>query len=229
MDIKKTPKADLERERSTYFLLGLVVALSIFFVLLEWRSEESTDFELTGFPPVYIEEELIGYEEVKTEVEPEEVLPIVETEPVAQEDFVIVEEPEVIVQLPADSIALLVQEETKEEVAVVIPEPIQELVHTSADIMPEFPGGYAALARFLYQNIDYPSLAAKQWKEGRVWYSFIVNRDGSISNLTLESGVYFALDEEAERVLKRMPNWIPGRINDEKVRVKVYLPIVFKL
>jgi protein TonB len=98
----------------------------------------------------------------------------------------------------------------------------------SAETMPQFPGGQTALIRFIYENIQYPPVALKQRIEGRVWCSFIVEADGSISNIRLEESVYIFLDEEAVRVLKKMPAWSPGRTKGENVRVKIYIPIVFK-
>ena len=104
----------------------------------------------------------------------------------------------------------------------------QTNVAASAESMPQFPGGQTELIRFLYKNIQYPAIALKQKIEGRVWCSFIVEKDGSISNVNLEEGVYIFLDDEAVRVLKMMPNWVPGRTNGEYVGVKVYIPVVFK-
>ena len=95
--------------------------------------------------------------------------------------------------------------------------------------MPQFPGGNVELIRFIYSHIQYPQAALKQRIQGRVWCSFIVDRDGTISDVALEQGIYIFLDEEALRVLKTMPPWIPGKTQGESVRVKVYLPIVFKI
>lgn len=232
MDIKKSSKANLENDRTSFFLLGMVVALSVFFVCLEWRSEEYLSPDWAGFDNIVIEEDYITVTETPAVEEKKIEQPIVlaPEEPTSQvlEDFEIVEIPEIL-EAFLDSIALAIQED-KISLDDEIVEPVEDdSIHTKAEIMPEFPGGNSNLVRFLYKNTEYPSVAHKQKIQGRVWYSFVVNEDGHVSDFRLEQGVYYALDEEAERVLKTMPDWTPGTIDGEAVKVKIYLPIVFSL
>ena len=93
----------------------------------------------------------------------------------------------------------------------------------------EFPGGRAALIRYIYQNIQYPSVALKQRIQGRVVSSFIINEDGSISDVTLIQGVYSFLDDEVLRVLRSMPPWKPAMKDGKAVKTKGIVPIVFRL
>ena len=93
----------------------------------------------------------------------------------------------------------------------------------------EFPGGKIALIRYIYQNIQYPSVAIKQRIQGRVVSSFIINEDGSISDITLIQGVYSFLDDEVLRVLRSMPSWKPAMKDGKAVKSKVIVPIVFRL
>jgi protein TonB len=95
--------------------------------------------------------------------------------------------------------------------------------------MPEFPGGESAMARFLHDNIKYPSIAAENGVQGKVYVNFIVDRQGAISNVKVVRGVDPAVDREAIRVVKSMPKWIPGRQNGEAVRVSFTVPINFVL
>lgn len=95
--------------------------------------------------------------------------------------------------------------------------------------MPQFPGGPAALVQFLSENIKYPEEAYKNGIQGRVIVTFVVNKDGSISDAKVVKSVDSQLDEEALRVAYSMPNWIPGRQNGEPVNVKYTVPITFKL
>lgn len=95
--------------------------------------------------------------------------------------------------------------------------------------MPEFPGGSEALMSFIQNNIMYPSLAKEQGVQGKVFCSFIVNADGSISNTQVLRGIGSGCDEEAIRVIKKMPNWKPGKQNGRAVRVKVNLPFAFHI
>jgi TonB family protein len=95
--------------------------------------------------------------------------------------------------------------------------------------MPQFPGGPAALMEYLSKNVRYPEEAYKNGIQGRVIVTFVVNKDGSISEASVVKSVDPQLDEEALRVAYSMPNWIPGRQNGEPVRVKYTVPITFKL
>ena len=95
--------------------------------------------------------------------------------------------------------------------------------------MPQFPGGPAELMKFLGQNVRYPEEAHKNNIQGRVIVTFIVEKDGSISQAHVAKSVDPLLDAEALRVVNSMPNWIPGRQNGEPVRVKYTVPITFKL
>ena len=94
---------------------------------------------------------------------------------------------------------------------------------------PSFPGGIGALMSWLGENVHYPKVAEKNGIQGRVVVSFVVERDGSVSNVIVERGVDPSLDKEAVRVTSAMPNWNPGKQNGKVVRVKYNLPITFKL
>lgn len=234
MDSKKTPRADLDRERTIYFLLGFIVALASFFVLMEWQTPPPDEMEWQGIVPDLIESEYIGEiekREIPEEIpEPEEVEEI----PAAiEDDYVVVEEVTPAMELVADSIQSTPPEEGEAtpDPEVVDPEAQEEEAPADPvpDTRPQFPGGNPALARYLYEHIQYPSAALKQRIQGRVWCSFVVNTDGSVSGVRLEQGVYIFLDDEALRVLKRMPPWNPGKAGGKAVRMRVYLPVVFKL
>jgi protein TonB len=241
METKKTLGADLENKRTTFFLMGFAVVLSTFFVLMEWRSPIDDGMDLDWLNPVFIENEFSGDMEVPgnqdeqtfenpfqetNETEPE----IVYEDYNVVDEILSVEEPveKMHVQLHPDSSRKTVEDEKPVLPPTVHPEMDPE-VYKQAEIMPQFIGGTTELIRYIYQNIQYPSVALKQRIQGRVWCSFIVEKDGLISEVRLEEGVYIFLDEEAIRVLTSMPAWKPGLIAGKEVRVKVYLPIVFKL
>ena len=95
--------------------------------------------------------------------------------------------------------------------------------------MPHFPGGDAALMQFLRENIKYPETAEKNGIQGRVICTFVVENDGSVTNVQILRSVDDLLDEEAVRVIQAMPKWVPGKQNGEPVFVKYTLPITFKL
>jgi protein TonB len=95
--------------------------------------------------------------------------------------------------------------------------------------MPEFPGGEAAMQRYLKSSIKYPNIAMENGIQGKVYVGFVVERNGSISNVRIARGVDASLDKEAMRVIKLMPKWIPGKQNGEPVRVSFTAPINFAL
>ena len=105
----------------------------------------------------------------------------------------------------------------------------EDNIHISVEKMPEFPGGQEAFGSFLSRNLKYPLLAQENGIEGRVVCRFVVNKDGSISDIEVVKGVEESLDQEAIRVLKLMPKWIPGRQGGKVVRVMFTQGIRFKL
>ena len=108
-------------------------------------------------------------------------------------------------------------------------EPIQPDVFDEVDEMPQFPGGMAGMMQYLSSNIRYPQDAREAGTQGRVIVSFVVEKDGSISNARVAKPTYSSLDEEALRVVSAMPKWMPGKQNGEPVRVKYSVPVSFRL
>lgn len=108
---------------------------------------------------------------------------------------------------------------------------INQSIILVAENEPTFPGGKMELFSFIGKHIKYPKDALKKGKEGVVVVSFIVERDGTIKSesIKIEQSVYPSLDEEAIRIIKLMPNWIPANHDDRTVRAKTGIPIQFKL
>lgn len=120
----------------------------------------------------------------------------------------------------------------KEDIAA--PEPPKHVVEetkifTVVEQMPMYPGGDAALMGYLRDNIHYPTIAAENGVQGRVVVGFVVERDGSITDVKILRGVDPSLDREAMRVVKSMPRWNPGKQNGSAVRVKYQVPVSFRL
>ena len=120
----------------------------------------------------------------------------------------------------------------KEDIAA--PEPPKHVVEetkifTVVEQMPMFPGGDPALMRYLSSNIHYPTVAAENGVQGRVVVGFVVERDGSITDVNVLRSVDPSLDREAMRVVKSMPRWQPGKQNGSAVRVKYQVPVSFRL
>jgi len=107
--------------------------------------------------------------------------------------------------------------------------PVEEKIFTAVEQNPEFPGGPAEMYKYLAKNIRYPGAASRANIQGRVFLQFVVNTDGSITDVEVVKGVGFGCDEEAVRVVKSMPKWKPGRQQGRAVRVKYTLPVNFQL
>jgi periplasmic protein TonB len=111
----------------------------------------------------------------------------------------------------------------------VISQPVKSEPATWVEEMPHFPGGEAELHTFLLTRIKYPFEAREINLQGIVYLSFVVENDGSITNITVLKAIGSGCEEEALRVIRSMPNWIPGKQNGLPVRVKLTLPIKFTL
>ena len=118
----------------------------------------------------------------------------------------------------------------KEEIKAPEPPKVEEeKVFDVVEQMPSFPGGNSALMKFLNENIHYPVVAQENGVQGRVVVSFVVERDGHITDVQIARSVDPSLDKEAQRVVKSMPKWIPGKQNGSAVRVKFNVPVSFRL
>lgn len=103
----------------------------------------------------------------------------------------------------------------------------QEETSDSSDVEAGFPGGTQALQRFISDNVKYPQEAIDSCEKGRVYISYVVEKDGSLTNIVIARGVSPLLDAEAIRVMKSMPKFIPGESNGKKVKTRCHLPITF--
>ena len=106
---------------------------------------------------------------------------------------------------------------------------VENTVFAVVEQLPSFPGGPSALMQYLSSNIKYPVVAQENGVQGRVVVSFVVERDGSITDVQVARSVDPSLDREAQRVVRNMPRWIPGKQNGQAVRVKYNVPVAFRL
>ena len=100
---------------------------------------------------------------------------------------------------------------------------------TTCEVMPVYPGGEEAFYAFLKDQLKYPKEARKEWIEGKVWVTFVLEKDGSVSTVRVVRGVHPLLDDEAVRVLGSMEAWTPGYQLGKPVRVQYNLPITFSI
>ena len=191
-------------------------------------------------------------EPVKPKIEPKKEIPVARetqkfTAPVIKKDELVKEENQVKQMDKLDE-KVAVGTENKEgtkdrlaeavrsDIAVAAPPPppapkpeVSNKVFDVVEEMPHFPGGPAALQAFLSSNTKYPVVAQENGVQGRVIVSFVVERDGSITDVRVVRSVDPSLDREASRVVRSMPRWSPGKQNGSAVRVKYTVPVVFRL
>lgn len=227
MEIKKSPKADLENKKMMAVLIGLVMALGIMYIAFEWSQNEITVYEEALQGPVEIDEEMVEVT-FREETPPPPPPPQPET---VLSDIIDIQDNEAEVETTDFNSEDEADARVEIQAPIAPPEEEEEeqVIHIRVEKMPEFPGGQDALNRFLVRNIKYPLLAQENGIQGRVVCQFVVNSDGSIVDISVVRGVEESLDKEAIRVIKSMPKWTPGRQGGKSVRVKYTLPIRFKL
>lgn len=224
MDVKKSSKASLEDKRSIFILMGFVVVLSFVYIAFEWTQHEVTIYESVSLDAVAEEEiEIIQTAEELPPPPPPEVPEVIEVLNVVEDD---VETAEIIIDTEDDKDRQVV---IQAPVQAAVIEEDTEVVFMVVESMPGFPGGDAALFKYLSDNIKYPVIAQESGIQGRVICQFVVNRDGSIVDIEVVRGVDRSLDAEAMRVIAGMPKWSPGKQRGKAVRVKYTLPVNFRL
>ena len=227
MEVKKSPKADLEKKKTTGLLIGYVLALAVMFIAFEWSERDKVINIDTGMGEVYFEEEIIPIteqEEQKTPPPPpeapkaEEIIEIAENDANVEETTIQASD-ETDKAVEVKYVPVEVEEEEVEE----------QQIFQVVEEMPEFPGGMAECMKWLSKNMKYPTISQENGVQGRVIVQFVVNRDGSIVDAVVARGVDPYLDKEALRVVGLMPKWKPGKQRGKEVRVKYTLPVMFRL
>ena len=230
MEIKKTQRADIEKEISLSYLMGLVLGLAVLFVGFEWGDTEVTVATDSGTAVVIDEEEI----EITRQEEVAPPPPAPEVIQAAPEVINIVED-----NIKVDDTNIISSEDDASHAqtatyvapaAVAVEEEEDEsFVFVSVEKMPEFPGGDMALLKWISENLSYPTIAAENGVQGRVSCTFVVNADGSVSDVSVVRPLDPNLDKEAIRVLQKLPKFRPGEQRGKPVRVKYSVPVRFQL
>ena len=222
MELRKNPDLDLERKRGMFFGIGLMTSLTFVLAAFQWKVEkgivvipEPESLEFSSF-----------MEPVVTSIkQPEPPKP--KKQSIAPPVYV--QKPEEIEQVVED---LMPPEDPVDFDLVMPPEPTDEEAPSFVDYAEEMPvpnGGLDAFYKFLGKKIRYPHRERKSGIEGKVYVRFIIDIDGSITDLQVIKGVSPGIDAEALRVLSMSPPWKPGRQQYKPVKVRMVLPITFRL
>jgi protein TonB len=222
MELKKNPEVDVNKKSSMYFMIGAVVALSVLLLSFEWKVYDTSLQELSKLVVDLEEEEIIPItqQEVLPPPPPPPPATIIE---IVEDDEEIEEELEIEdSESDEDEVIEIVAVEEEEEAA-------EEEIFTIVETNPSFPGGEGKMYEYLGSNMKYPPIARDNNIQGRVYVSFVVEKNGKITDVRVLRGIGGGCDEEAIRVVKSMPGWSPGKQRGKAVRVRFNLPIVFKL
>ncbi|ADV45232.1 energy transducer TonB [Bacteroides helcogenes] len=227
MEIKKSPKADLENKKSTWMLIGYVIVLAFMFVAFEWTKRDVKIDMSQAVADVVFEEEIIPITE-----QPEQVTPPPPDAPSIPETLTIVDD-----DANVEETTIASTEDTGQKVDIkYVPvkveeeEPEEQTIFEVVEESPEFTnGGMAGLMKYLSNNIKYPTIAQENGVSGRVTVQFVVNKDGSIVDAKVLRGVDPYLDKEALRVINSMPKWKPGKQRGKPVRCRFTVPVMFRL
>lgn len=246
MEERKTKRADLESKRPTWFLLGLVFALSLMLAALEYTTTDDSgdtsadqidDFsQETDMLPALDQHDMVAAAQPHSAPAQTDRLNIVDKQPSKLEKINAITDMRTVGNdngsnggNSSGDGAKTDDDKTADLAPVAVDGNDNPLNFRIVEQLPEFPGGMSAFVKWLTDNLKYPPLAQKNKIEGQVVVSFIINRDGTIADIKIAKSVHYLLDREALRVAHMMPKWKPGIADNKPCRTLFAIPIVFKI
>ena len=225
MEVKKNPEVNLEKKRPILLEIGLIISLALVFLGFQYKSSDETKNTLGDLGDLQVEEEIIPITRQQEKKPPPPPPPkVVEELNIVKDDEKIENEVE-IENTEADENTQIEQVEVQPE-----EEEEEEIVNFYViENKPEFPGGQAAMFKFIAEHTKYPEIAKENGITGKVFVQFVIDKDGSVTDVKVIRGVDPYLDKEAVRVVKSMPKWKPGSQRGKPVKVSFQLPINFTL
>lgn len=223
MELKKHPDSDLFRKSSFYMSIGLMISLLFTVVSFEWKS--------------YDNNELVNLGALDADFEELQDIPITEQPPppppqVTPPEIIEVPDEQEIEQEIEVNLDVEVTEETVIEDVVFDEAPEEEAADEIFQFVEDQPtplGGMKAFYAYVGKNMKYPAQARRMGIEGKVYITFVVGKDGALTDIKVLKGIGAGCDQEAIRVLSGAPKWKPGKQRGRPVRVRMQLPIIFKL
>lgn len=225
MEIKKTPKADLQNKRAMFLEIGLILSLALVIAAFSWSQKEKT-VEILETTEVLVEEEII---EITRQEEMKPPTPIKQTITVVS-DIINVVKDEVEIKEEIDFAEFNEDDILVEDATVSEGEYVEDVPFMIVEEMPSFQGGDVSKFRaWVMQQLVYPSIAQENGIQGAVTVSFVIEKDGALTNITVLRSPDQALSDETIRVLKKSPRWTAGKQRGSAVRVKFNIPIIFRI
>ena len=225
MEEKKSPKANLENKKLMFIQIGMIISL-----LIAWMAFEHKSYDKREIDPSLLNREVVVDEEMveitkQEEPKPQPVeVPKQTTQLEIVQDDVETEDIEINADVEQNEV---IEEYVAPE--VVEEDVVEQEIFQIVEEMPSYPGGERALLEYVAKNIKYPQIARETGIQGRVFVGFVVEPDGSVSNVKILRGIGGGCDEEAMRVIKSLAKWKPGKQRGKAVRVSYQIPVVFKL
>ena len=225
MEEKKSPKANLENKKLMFIQIGMIISL-----LIAWMAFEHKSYDKREIDPSLLNREVVLDEEMVeiTKQEEQKPQPVEVPKQTTQLEIVQDDVETEDIEINAD----VEQNEVIEDYVapeVVEEEVVEQEIFQIVEEMPSYPGGEKALLEYVAKNIKYPQIARETGIQGRVFVGFVVEPDGSVSNVKILRGIGGGCDEEAMRVIKSLAKWKPGKQRGKAVRVSYQIPVVFKL
>ena len=225
MEEKKSPKANLENKKLMFIQIGMIISL-----LVAWLAFEHKSYDKREIDPSLLNREVVIDEEMVEITKQEEQKPQPVEMPKQTTQLEIVQD-----DVEVEDIEINADVDQNEVIEDYVPVEVEEEDVSEQEIfqiveeMPAYPGGEQKLMEYVAKNIKYPQIARETGIQGRVFVSFVVEPDGSVSNVKVLRGIGGGCDEEAMRVVKSLPKWKPGKQRGKAVRVSYMLPVNFKL
>ena len=225
MKAKKNPKANLEKSRSIFFLIGFLISMALVLGAFNYATETENVKIITGWDGILDGETTIQITrpEDKKEIIPPEPQKAFNALNLVENNTKVIENLDPIDAEANEGDRIPPKPEIKKTVEIDEP-PV-----FIADKMPEPPGGVVGLKKFIADHVVYPQIAKETGIEGKVYVRFCVSSSGNIERVSIARGIDPLLDNEAMRVVKILPKWKPGENGGRKVSVWYTVPIVFKL
>lgn len=221
---KKSPKADLTKKSGMFLSIGLVISLSLTIMAFEWKFYDDGNLVDLG----QVDDNFEDMMEIPPTQQPPPPPPVIQ-----QPEIIEVPDEEEIEQEIEVNLDVEITETTVIEDIIFEEAPIEEKadeIFTIVEDQPSFQGGgNAAFLKWVGKNLKYPSQAQRMGIEGKVYVQFVIEKDGSVTDVQAIKGIGGGADEEAVRVIKSAPKWSPGKQRGNPVRVRMILPISFQL
>ncbi|WP_456460428.1 energy transducer TonB [Reichenbachiella sp.] len=223
MELRKNPKIDLERKRSAFFNIGLAISLMLVISAFEWRFYGDGGLVDLG----KIDEPFDELIDIPMTVQPPPPPPKIELPKIiaVEDDEEIEEDLEIDIDVEIDETDIF------EDLIFEEPLSVEEVEETLifVESMPKPIGGMSAFYKHVGKQMKYPNQARRMGVEGKVYVQFVIDKSGKLTEVHAIKGIGAGCDEEAVRVIKNSPDWSPGKQRGRPVKVRMILPITFKL